>query len=259
MDAQTVAKLDVALGLNVGVVYDISKAQFVFPLNKSDNAGGGSFDIVDTPLKLLVLPAANASRTIEAHLIPRLNLGISALGDTLTANVFPELDVNAVFVLELDGETNITVDNGSTNGMVMATTMSVSGYELVPLCLLRPVLPWSTAHRLRCTARRAHLSPPLKMHRHPPPLAQGVLLSMSRRLIPSYIQNAARYRRRQGQPTPVVDAARLARSVSASESSEVGTKVLSSVAAGGSSASADISSLGGCPPHQCRTRHECWR
>ncbi|KAK0217175.1 hypothetical protein IW262DRAFT_1276049 [Armillaria fumosa] len=124
IDAQAVAKLDVAVDLNVGVVYNISKAQFVFPPNTSDNVGNGSFDISDTPLKLSVSPAANATGTIEAHLIPRLNLGLSALGDTLKANVFVELDAQAALVLELDAKTSTTLDNGSTNKTEAATNTS---------------------------------------------------------------------------------------------------------------------------------------
>ncbi|KAK0472756.1 hypothetical protein IW261DRAFT_1343360 [Armillaria novae-zelandiae] len=118
IDAQAVAKLDVALDLNVGVVYNISNAQFVFPPNKSDNVGNGSFDIGDTPLKLSVSPAANATGTIEAHLIPRLNLGVSALGDTLKANVFVELDAHAALFQSfiVAGGANSSTDASSSLG-----------------------------------------------------------------------------------------------------------------------------------------------
>ncbi|KAK0200045.1 hypothetical protein DFS33DRAFT_1267849 [Desarmillaria ectypa] len=129
IDAQAVAKLDVVLDLNVGVVYNISKAQFVFPPNKNDNVKSGSFRIGDTPLKLSVLPAANATGTIETHLIPRLNLGVSALGDTVKANVFLELDANAALVLELDAKTSTTMDKVLTDRAETATTTSPSEYE----------------------------------------------------------------------------------------------------------------------------------
>ncbi|KAK0458185.1 uncharacterized protein EV420DRAFT_1682098 [Desarmillaria tabescens] len=230
IDAQAVAKLDVALDLNVGVVYNISKAQFVFPPNKSDNASGGSFDIGDTPLKLSVLPAANVTGTIEAHLIPRLNLGISALGDTLTANVFLELDANAALVLELDGrpalryETGTSLPAETSSALNYSTQASVHGTSSPSVSASQD----ASTSTVFGSGRSSSIDDP------------------STDTV-SYIPNAARYHRRQGHPTPVVDAARLARSVSASESSEVGSNFLSSITAGSSSALSDTSSsLGGC-------------
>ncbi|KAK0235436.1 hypothetical protein EDD85DRAFT_773310 [Armillaria nabsnona] len=117
IDAQAKAKLDVNLDLNVGVVYNISQAQFTFPPTDANAPGSGSFNTGDTPLKLSVGTAINATGTIEAHLIPRLNLGLSAFAGTVEANVFLELDASATLDLELDvtAEANATIGNGSTS------------------------------------------------------------------------------------------------------------------------------------------------
>lgn len=256
IDAQAVAKLDVALDLNVGVVYNISKAQFVFPPNKTDSVGSGSFDIGDTPLKLSVSPAANATGTIEAHLIPRLNLGVSALGDTLTANVFLELDANAALVLELDAKTSTMLDNGSTNGTETATTTSASEYETgsTVSAEINSALDYSTQASVYSTSS-ASVSASQDVPTSTPSGSESSSVDEASTDAMTYISGAfetasietARYRRRQGQPTPVVEAARLAGSVSASASSGVGGKFQSFVAAGGSNVSTDTSSsLGGC-------------
>ncbi|KAK0458142.1 uncharacterized protein EV420DRAFT_1270744 [Desarmillaria tabescens] len=117
IDAQAKAQLDVNLDLNVGVVYTISQAQFVYPPNDDNASNSGSFNTGDTPLELSVGAAVNATGTIEAHLIPRLNLGLSAFAGIAEANVFLELDASATLDLELDAtaEANVTIGDGSTS------------------------------------------------------------------------------------------------------------------------------------------------
>ncbi|KAK0443582.1 hypothetical protein EV421DRAFT_1804652 [Armillaria borealis] len=126
IDAQAKAKLDVNLDLNVGVVYNISQAQFTFPPTDGNAPGSGSFNTGDTPLKLSVGTAINATGTIEAHLIPRLNLGLSAF--TAKANVFLELDASATLDLELDGtaEANATIGDGLTSTDASSATLTTS-------------------------------------------------------------------------------------------------------------------------------------
>ncbi|KAK0220849.1 hypothetical protein EDD85DRAFT_863679 [Armillaria nabsnona] len=128
IDAQAKAKLDVNLDLNVGVVYNISQAQFTFPPTDGNAPDSGSFNTGDTPLKLSVGTAINATGTIEAHLIPRLNLGLSAFAGTVEANVFLELDASATLDLELDAtaEANATIGNGSTSTDASSATLTTS-------------------------------------------------------------------------------------------------------------------------------------
>ncbi|KAK0473466.1 hypothetical protein IW261DRAFT_1342652 [Armillaria novae-zelandiae] len=134
IDAQAIAKLDVNLDLNVGVVYNISQAQFTFPPTDANAPGSGSFNAGDTPLKLSVGTAINATGTIEAHLIPRLTLGISAF--TAKADVFLELDASATLNLELDAtaEANATIGDGSTSTDASSASVSTDTNASVSGC-----------------------------------------------------------------------------------------------------------------------------
>jgi hypothetical protein len=112
INAQATANLELDVGLTVGVNYQIDNAQLVFPPS-SNKTSGGTFNVGDTPLKLSASPGVNATGTLEAHLIPSLNLGLSALGNIVEANVFLEMDASATMNLTLQGvaEGSATVSN----------------------------------------------------------------------------------------------------------------------------------------------------
>ncbi|RXW20042.1 hypothetical protein EST38_g5798 [Candolleomyces aberdarensis] len=117
VDVQANADLDVNADVSVGINYKIEKASLVFPPSSDKaQAQGGSFKLNDTPLKLAVSPALQATGTLEAHLIPSLNLGIEALGGVADATVFLELDASAAMRLSLEGraEAAITVNRTSS-------------------------------------------------------------------------------------------------------------------------------------------------
>ncbi|KAJ7585204.1 hypothetical protein C8J56DRAFT_788976 [Mycena floridula] len=101
VSAQAKAALDLNVNLDVGLNYKIEQAQLVFPPNGEK---GGSFNFDDTPLKLSVSPNVKATGSVEAHLIPSLNLGISALDDVAKATVFLNLDASATMELTLDAK-----------------------------------------------------------------------------------------------------------------------------------------------------------
>ncbi|KAG7441408.1 uncharacterized protein BT62DRAFT_937177 [Guyanagaster necrorhizus] len=128
IDAEAKAELDANLDLSVGVVYNISQAQFIYPPDGGNTTSSGSFNAGDTPLKLSVGTAVNATGMIEAHLIPRLNLGVSAFADEVTATVFLELDASATLDLEIDGaaEANATIGDGSTSTDVSSDMLTTS-------------------------------------------------------------------------------------------------------------------------------------
>ncbi|KAJ3512020.1 hypothetical protein NLJ89_g3766 [Agrocybe chaxingu] len=108
INAQAVANLDVNLGLKVGIKYKIDNAQLVFPPN-SPRAGNGTFSVVDTPLTLYASPGVVAAGTVEAHLIPTVKLGISALGGIVEAGVFLDVDASANLKLDLHASASGTV------------------------------------------------------------------------------------------------------------------------------------------------------
>lgn len=65
-------------------------------------------------LELSASPSVKATGTVEAHLIPSLNLGISVFGNTLKTNVFLNLDASATLVLTLEAQAHAstTLSNG---------------------------------------------------------------------------------------------------------------------------------------------------
>ncbi|KAJ2912665.1 hypothetical protein MD484_g7761, partial [Candolleomyces efflorescens] len=119
VDVQANAALDVSADVNVGINYKIEKASFVFPPDSDKaQAQGGSFKLNDTPLKLSVSPSLKATGTLEAHLIPSLNLGINALAGIAEATVFVELDASAAMKLSLEGQAEVAVVVNRTSSAV---------------------------------------------------------------------------------------------------------------------------------------------
>jgi hypothetical protein len=86
--AQVTASLDVNLDMNVGINFDVKNAQLHFPPKSGAAPDSKAFSIGDTPLTLSASPDVKATGTVTAHLIPSINLGISALGNKVTAPVF---------------------------------------------------------------------------------------------------------------------------------------------------------------------------
>ncbi|KAF9043202.1 hypothetical protein BJ165DRAFT_1529291 [Panaeolus papilionaceus] len=115
INAKVSAELDLSVNANVGLNYKIENAQLVFPPS-GDQGKQGAFNIGDTPLKLSAAGTASATGTVEAHLIPTLNLGISALGGIVDATVFLNLDASAKMQLQADASASgsITVPVGGT-------------------------------------------------------------------------------------------------------------------------------------------------
>ncbi|GLB41232.1 hypothetical protein LshimejAT787_0904470 [Lyophyllum shimeji] len=113
VNAQASAQLDLQADLTVGLNYHVEKAQLIFPPDsKKAQAAGDAFSVGDTPLKLSLSPSVKATGTVSAHLIPSINLKISALGDIVKAGVFLDLDASADMSLSLEGtaQGSITVD-----------------------------------------------------------------------------------------------------------------------------------------------------
>ncbi|KAF8898004.1 hypothetical protein CPB84DRAFT_1748022 [Gymnopilus junonius] len=96
IDGQATATLDVDVDMTVGISYTIDNAQLTFPPKSSSK---GTFNIGDTPLKLSASPSVTATGTVEAHLIPTLNFGISALDGAVGATIFVALDASATMTL----------------------------------------------------------------------------------------------------------------------------------------------------------------
>lgn len=104
IDTQATASLDVNADLTVGINYKVDKATLVFPPKRKGARGQDrAFSLGNTPLKLSVSPSVRATGTLTGHLIPSLNLGITALAGAAEATVFLELDASATMRLTLEG------------------------------------------------------------------------------------------------------------------------------------------------------------
>ncbi|EKM77468.1 hypothetical protein AGABI1DRAFT_76923 [Agaricus bisporus var. burnettii JB137-S8] len=99
INANAKASLNIDTDMRIGVAYHIDNAKFDFP-----NGGkkSGSFSAGDTPLQISAQPSSSATGTVEAHLIPSLNVGIDAFGGVAKAGVFVNLDASASVSLTVD-------------------------------------------------------------------------------------------------------------------------------------------------------------
>ncbi|KAF7344678.1 hypothetical protein MVEN_01628100 [Mycena venus] len=80
VNAEFTGSFDVNLDMQVGIVFNVNNAQLAFPPGTAAAPAAKAFSIGDTPLTLSASPEVKATGTVAAHLIPSLNLGISALG-----------------------------------------------------------------------------------------------------------------------------------------------------------------------------------
>ncbi|KAJ7182942.1 hypothetical protein C8R43DRAFT_868475 [Mycena crocata] len=120
VDARVVGEVDLTMDMIVGLNYDVTDAQLSFPPRDDAEVDGKAFAIGDTPLTLSADPSVTASGSLTAHLIPSLNLGVSALGNKAKAQIFLALDTNAALTMNLDGSASATkikeINNGAAAG-----------------------------------------------------------------------------------------------------------------------------------------------
>ncbi|KAJ7052666.1 hypothetical protein C8F01DRAFT_1261454 [Mycena amicta] len=102
VNAEFTGSFDVNLDMKVGIVFNVNNAQIAFPPGTAGAPAASAFSVGDTPLTLSASPNVKATGTVAAHLIPSLNLGISALGGIAKATVFIDLDTSASLKLSLE-------------------------------------------------------------------------------------------------------------------------------------------------------------
>ncbi|THU98962.1 hypothetical protein K435DRAFT_828282 [Dendrothele bispora CBS 962.96] len=101
IQGQATANLDIDANLSVDLAYHVDNAKLFFPPS-DDAASNGGFSPLDSPLKLSVSPSVNSSATVAAHLIPTIDLGVSALGGIAEATIFLDLDASVSTTLSLN-------------------------------------------------------------------------------------------------------------------------------------------------------------
>lgn len=80
-------------------------------------------------LKLSVAPTVKATGRVEAHLIPSLNLAITALGGTADARVFLNLDASAAMQLSVEAgaQASVTVNRAPVPAPPQARDLAIRG------------------------------------------------------------------------------------------------------------------------------------
>ncbi|KAF9257304.1 hypothetical protein L218DRAFT_1006314 [Marasmius fiardii PR-910] len=114
INVQAVAQLDVNMNMTVGFNYKVQNAQLYFP--PKDQISGGDFSIKDTPLNLFQGKTPGPG-FVEAHFIPGINFGISAIGTVAETQVFLELDATANLTMSFappKNETQVTTNTTDT-------------------------------------------------------------------------------------------------------------------------------------------------
>ncbi|TFK26039.1 hypothetical protein FA15DRAFT_693414 [Coprinopsis marcescibilis] len=103
LDVRAIAKLGVRAGITLGFNYSINNATLLFGNTTGTNGSDDDFKFEDTPLQLAVLedPTVEANGSLEAHLIPSLNLGIDAFDGKAKARIFFEIDTSAKAEVEV--------------------------------------------------------------------------------------------------------------------------------------------------------------
>jgi hypothetical protein len=123
VNAQANATLDLDIDMAVNLAYKITDGQLIFPPN-AKLPGGGNFAPADAPLQISVSPNVQAEAKLEAHVIPTVDFGMSALGGLASATVFLNLDASATLDLTVNASGSATVVNTTSNTITAAAAAS---------------------------------------------------------------------------------------------------------------------------------------
>lgn len=89
----------------------------VIHVSTHQESSNANADLLPTALKLSAQPSGKATGTVEAHIIPSINFGISAIEGAVDAKVFVELDASTSMTLTVEGsapEKDATIGRRST-------------------------------------------------------------------------------------------------------------------------------------------------
>lgn len=79
-----------------------------------------------TALKISASPDVKSTGSVEAHIIPTIKLGISALGGTVDTSVFLSLDASATLILTLEAQAGAATAVKRANGAKLLAARSYS-------------------------------------------------------------------------------------------------------------------------------------
>ncbi|KAJ6483567.1 hypothetical protein C8R47DRAFT_1017685 [Mycena vitilis] len=126
VDAKATANFDVNLDLTTDIALDIKNAKLTFPPGSGDAPDAKAFSIGDTPVTLSASPDVKATGSVAVHLIPSLQLGISALGNKAKADIALSLDASASMQLSLEASADLetVIDKSTKKASVSVTKKS---------------------------------------------------------------------------------------------------------------------------------------
>ncbi|KAJ7354164.1 hypothetical protein DFH08DRAFT_854328 [Mycena albidolilacea] len=132
VDGQITGDVDLAMDLVVGINFNANNAQLTFPSDDASNSDSNAFSIGDTPLQLSASPSVKATGTLGVHLIPKINIGLKAIGGKADATVFLAFDTSAELVLSLDASAGITKtigDNSTASASAAASSAEATSAD----------------------------------------------------------------------------------------------------------------------------------
>jgi len=93
INAEASATIQAAVGATLDLAYTLDGTQLTFPPNQGSSTR--SLKPSNTNIKLSATPDFTANATLQAHLIPSFQFGISALGGKAKATIHLDLDASA--------------------------------------------------------------------------------------------------------------------------------------------------------------------
>ncbi|KAI5116203.1 hypothetical protein M0805_006760 [Coniferiporia weirii] len=109
LEAEAKATIDLDVDLSIDLAYSLDDLTLYFP-QSADQASEANVYPESGPLKLSVSPNVSSNATLEVHLIPTLNVGLSVF--KASATVFLDVDTSATLDLGLEAGVNGSIDTG---------------------------------------------------------------------------------------------------------------------------------------------------
>ncbi|KAF7319233.1 hypothetical protein HMN09_00260700 [Mycena chlorophos] len=102
VNAEIDGVVDIQMEMQIGVNLDLANTTIAFPPDAKNKVDSNSLSLADTPLTLNTAADVQAQGTLVATLTPSLQLGLSAFGGKIAAEVFLAMAASAQLDLNLD-------------------------------------------------------------------------------------------------------------------------------------------------------------
>ncbi|KAK7038619.1 hypothetical protein R3P38DRAFT_2615803 [Favolaschia claudopus] len=113
LDGQISGDVDIVMDASLGMNLKVNNAQLTFPRDEKSQPVSSAFTIGDTPITMNADAGVSATGVITAHLIPGINLGVSALANKVDVKIDLTVDAHASLRMNLDGSISATKTIGA--------------------------------------------------------------------------------------------------------------------------------------------------